>query len=31
MLRKEKSNMNRQEVMQVMSLMDYLLDEMAKP
>jgi hypothetical protein len=31
MLRKEKSNMTRSDVMKVMPLMDYLLDEAEKP
>jgi hypothetical protein len=31
MLRKPKSNMNREEVKQVVNLMNYLLDEAAKP
>lgn len=31
MLRKPKSNMNREEIKQVISLMNFLLDEAAKP
>jgi hypothetical protein len=31
MLRKPKSNMNREEVKQVVNLMNYLIDEAAKP
>jgi hypothetical protein len=31
MLRKPKSNMNRDEVKQVVNLMNYLIDEAAKP
>jgi hypothetical protein len=31
MLRKPKSNMNREEVRQVVNLMNYLIDEAAKP